>query len=117
ASSLTMGEYHIPVLLREAMEFLAVREDGNYVDATLGGGGYAEAILARGARVFGFDTDPAAQQFATERLAKFGERFILIKENFAQLKNTLANHPLLKKEGDGGWLDGIVYDLGVSSHQ
>jgi 16S rRNA (cytosine1402-N4)-methyltransferase len=95
------------------MQLLAVRKDGVYIDATLGGGGYAEAMLASGASVFGFDTDPAAQQIATERLAKFGERFILIKENFALLNDTLANHPLL----NSGGLDGIVYDLGVSSHQ
>ncbi len=124
----TEREYHHPVLLQEAMELLAVKADGVYVDATLGGGGYAEALLSMGARVFGFDTDPAAQQFATERLAKFGNHFILIKENFAKLNDALAhtNRPLLFKEGESiahdarGWLDGldgIVYDLGVSSHQ
>ncbi|HET6400675.1 MAG TPA: 16S rRNA (cytosine(1402)-N(4))-methyltransferase RsmH [Candidatus Kapabacteria bacterium] len=114
---MTTSEYHEPVLLSEAMEYLAVHESGIYVDATLGGGGYSEAILMRGARVFGFDTDPAAQQFASGRLAKFGERFVLVKENFAQLQTALKNHPILFKEGEGGWLDGIVYDLGVSSHQ
>ncbi|MFI5200759.1 MAG: 16S rRNA (cytosine(1402)-N(4))-methyltransferase RsmH [Candidatus Kapaibacterium sp.] len=119
---MTASEYHEPVLLREAMEFLAVHEGGIYVDATLGGGGYSEAMLSRGARVFGFDTDPAAQQFASERLRKFGERFVLVKENFAKLQSVLIEHPLLFKEGGivgdaGGWFDGIVYDLGVSSHQ
>jgi 16S rRNA (cytosine1402-N4)-methyltransferase len=99
------------------MQLLAVHKDGVYVDATLGGGGYAEAMLASGAYVFGFDTDPAAQHIATERLAKYSERFMLIKENFATLHESLSDHPLLFKEGDGGWLDGIVYDLGVSSHQ
>src|SRR5580658_6084126 len=88
----TEREYHHPVLLQEAMELLAVREGGGYVDATLGGGGYAEAMLTTGARVFGFDTDPAAQKIASERLAKFGERFILIKENFAKLNDALADH-------------------------
>ncbi len=81
------------------MQLLAVRKDGVYVDATLGGGGYAEAMLASGASVFGFDTDPAAQHIATTRLAKYGERFILIKENFATLNDTLANHPLLNSGG------------------
>jgi 16S rRNA (cytosine1402-N4)-methyltransferase len=108
------SEYHHPVLLQEAMELLALCEGGVYVDATLGGGGYAEAMLSAGARVFGFDTDPAAQRIAMERLSRFGEQFVLVKENFAMLNDALANHSTVKNEG---WLDGIVYDLGVSSHQ
>lgn len=102
------------MLLKEAMELLGVHAGGVYIDATLGGGGYSEAILEGGARVFGFDTDPAAQEYASKRLAKFGDRFTLIKENFAKLSGIL---PFLSKEGVGGGLDGIVYDLGVSSHQ
>ncbi len=99
------------------MELLAARAGGVYVDATLGGGGYAETMLAAGAHVFGFDTDLAAWHVASARLAKFGEQFVLVKENFAKLYDAMRDHPLLKKEGAGGWLDGIVYDLGVSSHQ
>src|ERR1039457_189405 len=98
------------------MELLAVHKGGVYVDATLGGGGDAEAMLSSGARVFGFDTDPAAQQVVSKRLVRFGEQFVLVKENFAKLQEALANQPLLKNR-NGGWLDGIVYDLGVSSHQ
>jgi 16S rRNA (cytosine1402-N4)-methyltransferase len=114
-----MSEYHKPVMLAEAMEQLAVKASGIYVDATLGGGGYSDAILSvnPSAIVFGFDTDPAAWRYASERLEKFGERFVLVKENFANLHDALSNLPLLKKEGAGGWFDGIVYDLGVSSHQ
>ena len=92
------------------MEFLAVHEGGIYVDATLGGGGYSEAILSRDACVFGFDTDPAAQQFASERLRSFGERFVLVMENFASLQFALLERGATN-------FDGIVYDLGVSSHQ
>lgn len=103
------------MLLQEAMELLAVDEGGVYVDATLGGGGYAEAMLLAGARVFGFDTDPAAHRTASERLATFGEQFILVKENFAMLSDALNHLPAFVKYG--GCLDGIVYDLGVSSHQ
>jgi 16S rRNA (cytosine1402-N4)-methyltransferase len=112
----TESEYHHPVLLQEAMELLAAHKGGVYVDATLGGGGYAEAMLSAGAHVFGFDTDPAAQQVASKSLAEFGEQFVLVKENFATLHGALADQPLLKNKNDG-WLDGIVYDLGVSSHQ
>ncbi|HEY3875260.1 MAG TPA: 16S rRNA (cytosine(1402)-N(4))-methyltransferase RsmH [Candidatus Kapabacteria bacterium] len=130
----TERDYHRPVLLREAMEYLDVKEGSVYIDATLGGGGYADAMLERGAVVFGFDTDPAAQEFASKRLAKYGERFHLVKENFADLeklplllkagekesplfKAGEKESPLLFKEGARGWLSGIVYDLGVSSHQ
>jgi len=114
-----MGEYHKPVMLAEAMQQLAVRASGTYIDATLGGGGYSDAILSRepSAIVFGFDTDPAAWRYASQRLEKFGERFVLVKDNFANLHDGLSKLPILKKEGAGGWLDGIVYDLGVSSHQ
>ncbi len=107
---MTASTYHTPVLLHEAIEFLAVHEGGIYVDATLGGGGYSEAILSRDACVFGFDTDPAAQQFASERLRSFGERFVLVMENFARLQFALLERGATN-------FDGIVYDLGVSSHQ
>jgi 16S rRNA (cytosine1402-N4)-methyltransferase len=99
-------------MLAEAMEQLAVKASGVYIDATLGGGGYSEAILSANptAIVFGFDTDPAAWEFASERLAKFGERFILVKENFVKMLDALNEHGIKI-------IDGIVYDLGVSSHQ
>ncbi len=118
----TEREYHRPVLLKEAMEYLDVKAGGIYIDATLGGGGYAEAMLEKGAIVFGYDTDPAAQEFASHRLARFGERFHLVKENFANLNSALGEPPpgpRLEKAGEliKGWLSGIVYDLGVSSHQ
>ncbi|MDP4200358.1 MAG: 16S rRNA (cytosine(1402)-N(4))-methyltransferase RsmH [Bacteroidota bacterium] len=106
------GAYHLPVMLEEALRELALRESGVYVDATLGGGGYSEGILDRAphAVVFGFDTDPAAQNFAAERLARFGERFILVPENFAELSKSLGERGI-------SFVDGIVFDLGVSSHQ
>jgi len=99
-------------MLREAMEYLAVKDNATYVDATLGGGGYSETILEANAtaKVFGFDTDPAAQEFATKRLEKFGDRFILVGENFAKLRQALSDRSVSQ-------IDGIVYDLGISSHQ
>src|ERR1035437_7566675 len=110
--TIVSGAYHTPVMLLEAMERLAIRDDGVYVDATLGGGGYSEAILERTAhaRVFGFDTDPAAQAFASKRLARFGERFPLVPENFASVSDALGERGIAK-------VAGIVFDLGVSSHQ
>jgi 16S rRNA (cytosine1402-N4)-methyltransferase len=99
-------------MLAEAMEHLVVRDSGIYIDATLGGGGYSEAILSANpsAIVFGFDTDPAAWRYASQRLEKFGERFVLVKDNFAILHDALFELGIEN-------IDGIVYDLGVSSHQ
>jgi 16S rRNA (cytosine1402-N4)-methyltransferase len=104
--------YHIPVMLREVLEYLRIREQGIYVDATLGGGGYTEAMLEakETSIVYGFDTDPHAIEFASKRLARFGGRFHLVPENFATLREALV-------ERDITAIDGIVYDLGISSHQ
>lgn len=104
--------YHEPVLLREVVEALRIRPDGSYADATLGGGGYAEAIAAslKTGRVFAFDTDPFALEYAGKRLRAFGERVVIIKENFRQLRQALRAYGI-------EMIDGIVYDLGVSSHQ
>jgi 16S rRNA (cytosine1402-N4)-methyltransferase len=99
-------------MLSEAVALLAPWAGGIYVDATLGGGGYAEAILAHAEtqKLFGFDTDPAALAFATARLKDAGVRFEAVRENFAKLKEALAGRGVSE-------LDGIIYDLGVSSHQ
>lgn len=106
------SSYHTPVLLPEALELLAVGDGGVYVDATLGGGGYTEAILeaSEGAQVYGFDTDPAALAFAGKRLDRFGDRFVAVEENFGRLAELLSERGVQR-------IDGIVYDLGVSSHQ
>ena len=104
--------YHIPVMLPEVLEYLEMKPDGIYVDATLGGGGYSEAMLASSdtLTVYGFDTDPNAMDFARTRLAKFGERFQLVPENFADLRSALEERGITA-------IDGIAYDLGISSHQ
>ncbi|HEY6170877.1 MAG TPA: 16S rRNA (cytosine(1402)-N(4))-methyltransferase RsmH [Candidatus Kapabacteria bacterium] len=104
--------YHTPVLLAEAVDALAIKADGIYVDATLGGGGYTEAIaehLADG-KVYSFDTDPNAIAFASERLQRFGERVVIVRENFRQIQNALAERGVKS-------VNGIVYDLGISSRQ
>jgi 16S rRNA (cytosine1402-N4)-methyltransferase len=105
-------EYHIPVLAVEAVESLNIKTGGIYIDANLGGGGYAELILVHSAsiKLYGFDTDPQAIEYASRRLAKFGERFKIITENFSKL------HEALQREGVTQ-ISGIVYDLGVSSRQ
>ena len=106
------ADYHIPVLADEAVRGLLTDPNGTYVDATLGGGGYAERILKQSptCKLLAFDTDPAAITFATERLKDFSDRLTIITENFATLSSSLANLGITA-------IDGIVYDLGVSSRQ
>jgi 16S rRNA (cytosine1402-N4)-methyltransferase len=101
---------HTPVLLHEVVEMLAPERGGFYVDATLGAGGHAEAILERGpdARVLGLDRDTEALDAARTRLARFGDRAVLVEANFADLDEVLDGRPPA---------DGILADLGVSSMQ
>ncbi len=105
--------YHTPVLAEEAVSFLVNAPEGVYVDGTLGGGGHAESILRnlgpRG-RLIGIDADEGALQFASGRLAPFGERQVLCRGNFRDLKKIVA-------ECGVGNVAGVLFDLGVSSHQ
>ena len=102
---------HIPVLLSETIEGLAVRENGIYVDGTSGGGGHSAAILARlkSGRLISIDQDPDAIQTLTERFKK-NENSIVIKGNFADMRELLAQRGLYR-------VDGVLLDIGVSSHQ
>ncbi len=84
-----------------------------YVDATLGSGGHAEAILERsqpGGRLIGIDQDDAAIAVASRRLARFGEAAVLVRENFAAIEEVLRGQDLAQ-------VDGILFDLGASSMQ
>jgi 16S rRNA (cytosine1402-N4)-methyltransferase len=104
-----MSEYHTPVLLKESVSALAVHSDGIYVDATFGGGGHSREILGllgpKG-RLIAFDKDFDALSNAPK-----DERITLIHNNFKFI------HHLLRAEGYGEGVDGILADLGVSSHQ
>lgn len=101
-------EYHNPVLLKETVDGLAVKEDGVYVDVTFGGGGHSREILSRlgpKGKLFAFDQDKDALENSIE-----DERFTLINENFRFIKRFLRFHGVRK-------VDGILGDFGVSSHQ
>ncbi len=101
-------EYHNPVLLKETVDGLNIKEDGVYVDVTFGGGGHSKEILKRlGAqgRLYAFDQDEDAQSNTLD-----DERFVLIPENFRFIKRFLRFHGIKK-------VDGILGDFGVSSHQ
>jgi 16S rRNA (cytosine1402-N4)-methyltransferase len=103
---------HYPVLLAEAIAFLAPERGGLFIDATLGLGGHSEAVLekSKAARVIGIDQDAAAISYARERLQKYGERFRVFHANFSRIKEIW--------EGAGEKRpDGILADLGVSSLQ
>ena len=101
-------EYHNPVLLHESIDGLAIKSDGVYVDVTFGGGGRSKEILNRlgsEGRLFAFDQDKDAQANAID-----DARFVLIPENFRYIKRFLRFYGIKK-------VDGVLADLGVSSHQ
>lgn len=105
--------YHVPVLAREVVELLQPRRGGVYVDGTLGGGGHAAAILDASApdgRVIGMDWDEEAVAAARERLGRYGERVTVVGRNFAELDDMVMALGLTT-------VDGVLFDLGVSSHQ
>ena len=109
-----MSEFvHIPIMLDEVLELLKPSRGGLFVDGTLGGGGHAEAVLSRlpkGSRLIGIDRDREAIQAATKRLEGFGDKFGTICGNFFDMKTLLNGIGVTQ-------VDGILLDLGVSSHQ
>ena len=100
-------EYHNPVLLKECIEGLNINPKGIYVDVTFGGGGHSREILKHltTGKLYAFDQDDDALKNKIE-----DERFVLIKQNFKYLKNFLKMYNALP-------IDGLLADLGVSSHQ
>ncbi len=102
---------HIPVLPEAVLEGLAIRTGGQYIDCTVGGGGHTEALLKHGAdRVLGIDQDPAALQMAAERFRQYGDRVTLVHGNFRKVGALARAHQLDQ-------VDGVLFDLGVSSYQ
>ena len=104
---------HIPVLLKEVIEALAVKPGGRYIDCTVGGGGHAAAILEQsspGGQLLGIDTDPNAIELARTRLEAYTESTLLINENFADLRDICIRY-------DFSPVHGILFDLGLSSNQ
>lgn len=100
--------YHLPVLLQEVMDGLKIRPDGTYVDATFGGGGHARALLAQlgpSGKLVVFDQDEAAYKNRIE-----DERVLFVQQNFRHLQRFLKLHKISS-------IDGLLADLGVSSHQ
>ena len=103
----TANTYHVPVLLKESVDGLGIRPSGVYVDVTFGGGGHSREILSRlgdGGRLFGFDQDADA-----EANVPGDARFTFVRSNFRYLKNWMRYHGV-------DVIDGLIADLGVSSH-
>ncbi len=101
------GGYHIPVLLEESLAGLAIRPDGVYADLTYGGGGHSRRILSKldKGMLLAFDQDPDVKDHLIN-----DDRFLFINHNFRFMKNFLDYYGV-------GQVDGVLADLGVSSHQ
>lgn len=120
-TKIKVKEFHEPVLLEEVLSYLNVSEGKKFIDATVGGGGHTKAILDRGGEVLALDWDWEAIEFCLDRFGlnhkkendqryAIGERLILVWASFAHLKETARKFGFEK-------VDGILFDLGVSSHQ
>ncbi len=108
-----MGFEHIPVLLNEVIEGLNIDPDGIYVDGTLGGAGHSYEIAKRlkeGGRLIGIDRDEDAIAAASERLEPFSDRVTIVRGNYGDMADILGDIGISE-------VDGILLDLGVSSHQ
>jgi len=101
-----MSEYHVPVMLQACMDGLAIKPNGVYVDVTFGGGGHSKEIIQhlKKGKLYGFDQDEDAEQNIPD-----DPRFIFVRSNFRYLRNFLKYHGETQ-------VDGILADLGVSSH-
>jgi len=133
-----MSGFHQPVLLNEVIKYLAVKKNGKYIDATVGGGGHAQAICNLGGQILGLDCDPEALDSAREYLSSFapqngaseglkstacpprqnfGENLGGVNASWRLLSGNFKD--LAKIAAEAGWVkvDGILFDLGVSSHQ
>ena len=100
--------YHVPVMLQESIEGLSIHPSGIYVDVTFGGGGHSREILSRldnKGRLYGFDQDADAESNIPE-----DARFVFVRSNFRYLYNFMRYH------NAAGNVDGLLADLGVSSH-
>jgi 16S rRNA (cytosine1402-N4)-methyltransferase len=104
---------HIPVLVEETIQALAVQPGGRYIDCTLGGGGHAAAVLEHispGGQLLGIDADPEAIKIARKNLKSYKDSVLLINDNFVNLKSICYKYDFIP-------VHGILFDLGLSSLQ
>ena len=107
-----MNFHHVSVLLQECIDNLNIRPDGIYVDGTMGGGGHSLEIAKRltTGRLICIDQDPNAHEAAGKRLAEYKDRITFVRDNFGNIKSILDSLGIEK-------IDGMLLDIGVSSHQ
>ena len=107
-----MEFHHISVLLNECINNLNIRPDGIYVDGTMGGGGHSLEMAKRltTGRLICIDQDPNAHEAAGKRLAEYKDRITFVRDNFGNIKSILDSLEIEK-------IDGMLFDIGVSSHQ
>jgi len=111
--SLEKSQYHIPVMLNEVLNYLNPAPGKVFVDATIGTGGHSLALLERimpGGRLIGIDRDEESLGIAKERLKGFGEACVFAYSNFSDIDSVLSGLKI-------GKVDGIIFDLGISSYQ
>jgi len=104
---------HIPVMLNETIEALAIQSGGRYIDCTIGGGGHAAAILEHsspGGQLLGIDADPEAVEAARERLNIYGSSVLVVNDNFVNIEAICIKNDFIP-------VHGILFDLGLSSLQ
>lgn len=108
-----MKFHHVPVMLNEVLTYLNLQQGGTYIDCTLGGGGHTSKIIEKilpGGRVIGIDQDPSALAAAQKHLGKYQANITFVYSNFFRLKDIVQENGLSE-------VDGVLFDLGVSSHQ
>lgn len=105
----TPTRFHTPVLLQESIDWLSVTRGKKYIDATIGGGGHTFEILKRGGVVLGIDCDQDAIDYVKSKF-QIGKELILVRGNFKDIDTIARSHGF-------GRVSGILFDLGVSSHQ
>lgn len=104
-----MGEGHKPVLVKEVLEYLNVKKGGIYVDATVGAGGHSRVICDLGGRILGIDRDPTALELAKQNLSACSDS-VLVNVKFSQISEVVREYGF-------GVVDGVLFDLGISSMQ
>jgi 16S rRNA (cytosine1402-N4)-methyltransferase len=101
---------HVPVMVEEVVRYLMPEYGKIYIDATIGAGGHAKALLNAGAKVIGIDQDEEILEIAKKRLIRFGDRIVLVNDNFENLYKIVKQYNIPP-------VDGILYDLGLSMFQ
>ncbi|MBI5022404.1 MAG: 16S rRNA (cytosine(1402)-N(4))-methyltransferase RsmH [Ignavibacteriales bacterium] len=108
-----INSFHVPVLVEAVLQFLITEPGGIYVDGTLGGGGHAESVMNRlsnSGQLIGFDEDAEAIESAKNKLSRFQPRVHFCQNNFSNIKSEIRQVGFEK-------INGIIFDLGISSHQ